>query len=216
MRFYAAVAKDYLNGSCLACRQGCGCILENGPNGPASRPKNQNKLETRRAWKKKDATAFEKLYGMYADNISGVINTIVKNDSLAQEICQDVFIKIWNKADSYNSSKGRFFTWILNIARNAAIDEIRSRSYKNEKKNLSADYFVGILENSEDTDSVVDTKGLRKLVKNLKEKCVQIIELLYFKGFTQKEASETLNMPIGTIKTRNRNCINELRSMLDV
>lgn len=162
-------------------------------------------------FKKKDPSAFEKLYGMYADNICGVINTIVKNDGIAQEICQDVFIKIWNNSESYNSSKGRFFTWILNIARNAAIDEIRSRSYKNEKKNLSADYFVGILQNKEEEDSVVDTKGLRNLVKNLKEKCVQIIELLYFRGYTQKDAAEELDIPIGTVKTRNRSCISQLR-----
>ncbi|WP_339842208.1 RNA polymerase sigma factor [uncultured Maribacter sp.] len=167
-------------------------------------------------FKKKDPSAFEKLYGMYAVNICGVINTIVKNDGIAQEICQDVFIKIWNNSESYNSSKGRFFTWILNIARNAAIDEIRSRSYKNERKNLSADYFVGILQNKEDEDSVVDTKGLRNLVKNLKEKCVQIIELLYFRGYTQKDAAEELDIPIGTVKTRNRSCISQLRENMEI
>ncbi|SEK39170.1 RNA polymerase sigma-70 factor, ECF subfamily [Maribacter orientalis] len=167
-------------------------------------------------FKKKDPSAFEKLYGMYADNICGVINTIVKNDSIAQEICQDVFIKIWNNSESYNSSKGRFFTWILNIARNAAIDEIRSRSYKNEKKNLSADYFVGILQNKEEEESSnVDTNGLRNLVKNLKEKCVQIIELLYFRGYTQKDAAEELDIPIGTVKTRNRSCISQLRENME-
>lgn len=162
-------------------------------------------------FQKKDATAFEELYGMYAENICGVINTIVQNDSIAQEICQDVFIKIWNNAESYNSSKGRFFTWILNIARNAAIDEIRSRSYKNEKKNLSVDYFVGIFENRETVDPAVDLKSLRNLVKNLKEKCIQIIELLYFRGYTQKDAAEELEIPIGTVKTRNRSCISQLR-----
>lgn len=166
-------------------------------------------------FQKKDATAFEKLHGMYAENICGVINTIVKNDSIAQEICQDVFIKIWNNSESYNASKGRFFTWILNIARNAAIDEIRSRSYKNEKKNLSADYFVSILKNKEEEDSTIDVKGLRKLVKNLKEKCVQIIELLYFRGYTQKDAAEELDIPIGTVKTRNRSCISQLRENME-
>jgi len=163
-------------------------------------------------FKKKDPSAFEKLYGMYSENICGVINTIVKNDALAQEICQDVFIKIWNNCDSYNSSKGRFFTWILNIARNAAIDELRSKSYKNSKKNLSADYFVSILQNKEEEEGfTVDTKGLRQLVQNLKEKCVQIIELLYFRGYTQKDAAEELDIPIGTVKTRNRSCISQLR-----
>lgn len=169
-------------------------------------------------FKKKDTMAFEKLYDMYSENICGVINTIVKDDALAQEICQDVFIKIWNNCESYNASKGRFFTWILNIARNAAIDEIRSRSYKNNKKNLSADYFVNILQHREEEEenSTVDTKGLRKLVKNLKEKCVQIIELLYFRGYTQKDAAEELEIPLGTVKTRNRSCISQLRENMAV
>lgn len=168
-------------------------------------------------FQKKDTIAFETLYGMYSKNICGVINTIVKNEARSQEICQDVFVKIWNNSDHYNASKGRFFTWILNIARNAAIDEIRSRSYKNEKKNLSADYFVSVLESRED-ESTMDpsTKGLKKLIKNLKEKCVQIIELLYFRGYTQKEAAEELEIPVGTVKTRNRSCISQLRENMEV
>lgn len=166
-------------------------------------------------FKKKDIVAFEKLYAMYSQNICRVINTIVKNEDRAQEICQDVFIKIWNNADTYNASKGRFFTWILNIARNAAIDEVRSKSYKNQKKNLPADYFVHVLEQPEDQTSSIDSKGLRKLINNLKAKCVQLIELLYFRGYTQKEAAEELDIPIGTIKTRNRSCISQLRENMD-
>ncbi|QLG43998.1 RNA polymerase sigma factor [Costertonia aggregata] len=162
-------------------------------------------------FRKKDMAAFERLHAMYAENICGAINTIVKNDVLAQEICQDVFVKIWNNAETYNPSKGRFFTWVLNIARNAAIDKIRSRSYKNEKKNLSTDHFVGIVESSEDEPRNFDAAGLKKLVKNLKEKCIQIIDLIYFKGYTQKEVAEELEIPIGTVKTRNRSCISQLR-----
>lgn len=164
-------------------------------------------------FQKKDTAAFEKLYGMYSENICGIINTIVRNDTLAEEICQDVFIKIWNNSDSYNPTKGRFFTWILNIARNAAIDEIRSKSYKNSKQNLSADYFVGILDYKADTTTEKeDHTGFRRLLVNLKDKCVQIIELLYFKGLTQKEVAEELDIPLGTVKTRNRNCISQVRN----
>lgn len=164
----------------------------------------------------KDMKAFEKLYAMYSENICGVINTIVKNTDLAEEICQDVFMKAWNNAESYNASKGRFFTWILNIARNAAIDEVRSKSYKNSKQNLSSDFFVGILENGEDLNSKVDTIGIQNLLRNLKEKCVQIIDMLYFKGYTQKEAAEELDIPIGTVKTRNRNCISQIRGNIAI
>ncbi len=163
-------------------------------------------------FQQKDTFAFERLHAMYAENIFGVINTIVKDDNLAQEICQDVFVKIWNNALHYNSSKGRFFTWILNIARNSAIDVLRSKNYKNQKKNLSADYFVSILENApEENETTVNTVGLRKLVSKLKEKCIKVIELLYFKGYTQKEVSEELDIPVGTVKTRNRSCISQLR-----
>ena len=164
----------------------------------------------------KDMKAFEKLYAMYSENICGVINTIVKNTDLAEEICQDVFMKAWNNAESYNASKGRFFTWIMNIARNAAIDELRSKSNKNSKQNLSSDFFVNILESKDDLNSQMDTIGIQNLLKNLKEKCVQIIELLYFKGYTQKEAAEELDIPVGTVKTRNRNCISQIRGNIAI
>ena len=162
-------------------------------------------------FQKKDLIAFEKLYDLYIDNIRGVINTIVRDGALAEELAQDVFVKAWRNSGSYNPSKGRFFTWILNIARNTAIDKVRSKSYKEQKKNLSADYFVGILEHADEEEQRIDTAALKKLLLNLRKKCVQIIELLYFRGYTQKQAAEALNIPLGTVKTRNRNCIGKLR-----
>ncbi len=162
-------------------------------------------------FQQKDKTAFAKLYDMYAENICGVINVILNDPERSQELCHDVFIKIWEKSDQYDTSKGRFFTWILNIARNTAIDELRSKSHKNQKKNLSVDSLVGIYENSEDLNDKIDTIGLQSLLKGLKDKCILLIDLLYFKGFTQKEAAKELKTPIGTIKTRLRSCISEIR-----
>ncbi|AUC84001.1 RNA polymerase subunit sigma-70 [Polaribacter sp. ALD11] len=167
-------------------------------------------------FQQKDVKAYEKLYNMYCNSISGVVNTIVKNDGVAQEITQDVFIKAWNKSDSYSAKKGRFFTWILNIARNAAIDYTRSKKFKQSKQNLNSDFFVDILETSDNLDNSTDAIGIKEFVKNLGEKCKSVIELLFFKGYTQKEASEELDIPLGTIKTRNRNCIAELRTMVGV
>jgi RNA polymerase sigma-70 factor (ECF subfamily) len=164
----------------------------------------------------KDVKAYEKLYNLYCDSISGVVNNIVKNENIAQEITQDVFIKAWNKADTYSEKKGRFFTWLLNIARNSAIDYTRSKKFKQSKQNLNSDFFVDILESSSSLDNSTNTIGLKEFVTKLSDKCKAVIELLYFKGFTQKEASEELNMPLGTIKTRNRSCIGELRTMLGV
>lgn len=165
-------------------------------------------------FKKRDEVAFGKLYHMYKDSIHGVIFNIVRDRDIAEEVMQDVFIKAWNKSDMYSVEKGRFFTWILNIARNAAIDKTRSKSFKNSKKNLKAEFFVNILETSDSLDDSTDAIGIKKYVKELTEKCKKVIEYLYFKGYTQKETSETLDIPIGTIKTRNRNCIKKLRDIV--
>lgn len=167
-------------------------------------------------FQQKDIAAYEKLYEMYSDSIFGVILNIVKKEDIAEEILQDVFVKIWNNAKSYNASKGRFFTWILNIARNASIDYTRSKAYKKNKENQNSDYFVDILETNENLDAQTNTIGLRKFVKELSEKCKSVIEFLYFKGYTQKEASEELDIPLGTIKTRNRQCLEQLRINLGV
>ncbi|SDB23179.1 RNA polymerase sigma-70 factor, ECF subfamily [Flavobacteriaceae bacterium MAR_2010_188] len=165
-------------------------------------------------FKQKDEKAFETLYNMYKDSIHGVIYNIVRDVDIAEEIMQDVFIKAWNKSDMYSADKGRFFTWILNIARNAAIDNTRSKSFKNSKKNLKAEFFVNILETSDNLNDKVDAIGIGRYVKELTEKCKKVIEYLYFKGYTQKETAETLDIPIGTIKTRNRNCIQKLRDIV--
>lgn len=143
-----------------------------------------------------------------------MIYNIVRDHAIAEEVMQDVFIKIWHKADNYSKDKSRFFTWILNIARNAAIDKTWSKSFKQGKRNLNASFFVDILETSENLDTTTNTIGIKQFVSKLAKKCIEVIELLYFKGYTQSEASEALDIPIGTIKTRNRNCIKELRNIV--
>jgi RNA polymerase sigma-70 factor (ECF subfamily) len=165
-------------------------------------------------FKAKNITAFEKLYEMYKESIYGVIYNIVRQHDIAEEVMQDVFVKIWNKSESYSKDKGRFFTWILNISRNAAIDTIRSKTYKTEKQNLNTDSFVDIIETEDNLDVKTDAIGIKQFVSKLAEKCKDVIELLYFKGYTQSEASEKLDMPIGTVKTRNRNCIKDLRDLV--
>lgn len=158
--------------------------------------------------------AFERIYELYSESTYGIIYSIVNDEKIAEEILQDVFLKIWDNASSYNSDKGRFFTWVLNIARNASIDQIRSKSHKNEKKNLAADNFVNILENKSHFSAKADAIGIGKYIDILKPICKKLIDLLFFKGFTQKETAEELEMPLGTVKTKNRACINKLREML--
>ena len=158
--------------------------------------------------------AFQRIYELYSESVYGIIYSILNDEAIAQEILQDVFLKIWNNSSSYNSDKGRFFTWILNIARNASIDHIRSKSHKNSKKNLAADNFVDILESRSNFSDKADAIGIKKYIDILKPVCKKLIDLLFYKGYTQKETAEELEMPLGTVKTRNRACINKLREML--
>ena len=165
---------------------------------------------------KRDDRAFTKLYSMYNKSLFGVISNLIKEQEEAEDVLQEVFVKIWKNIDSYNESKGRFYTWILNIARNTAIDKLRSKGFNNNQKNLSADNFVHLLDDSNKLTDRIDTIGIKEFVKKLKPKCIQIIELLFFQGYTQQEASDELEIPLGTIKTQNRTCMNDLRNYLKV
>ena len=158
--------------------------------------------------------AFERIYQLYSKSIFGVIFTILKDEKLAEEILQDVFLKVWEKAPTYDASKGRFFTWILNIARNASIDQLRSRSYKDLQKNVEDETFVDIIESRQNLVDNTDAIGLRKYIRLLEPLCRSIIELLFFKGYTQQESAKALEMPLGTLKTRNRMCIKKLRAWI--
>lgn len=157
--------------------------------------------------------AFSRIYELYAKNIYSVIYVILRENELTEEVLQDVFIKVWKNAHTYSIDKGRFYTWLLNIARNTAIDKTRSKSFKNNNKNLSTDNFVSILAGHDQLSEKTDAIGLGKVVAQLKPLCIKLIDFIYFKGYTQAETAEVMESPLGTIKTRMRNCMNELRKI---
>ena len=97
---------------------------------------------------KKDSRAYTLLYDMYSKSLFAVINNLVKDREEAEDVLQEVFVKIWKNIDTYNQSKGRLYTWMLNISRNTAIDKLRSKGFNNSQKNLSSDNFVHLLDDS--------------------------------------------------------------------
>ena len=116
---------------------------------------------------------------------------------MAENILQDVFLKIWQNIDSFDVSKGRFLTWAMNISRNASIDHVRSKSHRNEKVTDGSDAFP---EQSHFTETKVDHIGLKEVIGRLDPKYRQLIDLLYFEGYTQAEVAEELAMPLRTVK----------------
>ena len=162
----------------------------------------------------RDNKAFTYLYENYSGALYGIINQIIPDKESANDVLQEVFLNIWKKIETYDTSKGRLFTWILNIARNAAIDKIRSKSWQNDLKNQSLPDDVNTLKNQSvkmDTDNM----GFKKVLGKLKEEQRTLIELSYFQGYTHEEIAKGMSIPLGTVKTRIRSALLQLRTMIE-
>ena len=163
--------------------------------------------------KERNTKAISLLTENYADTLYGMVLRIVKQEVLAEEVLQDVFVKIWKNAEKYDSSKGRLFTWMANIARNTSIDLIRSARFNRESKTNTLDLSVY---NNEKWSTELNTEdsGLRKVIASLDKKQIQVIDLVYFQGYTHSEVAKELDIPLGTVKSRIRLAIIELRKKL--
>ncbi len=163
------------------------------------------------ALKRQDTIAIKALYDMYSGALLGVISRIVIHTEIAEDLLQETFVKIWNSAASYDSSKGRLFTWMMNVARNLSIDKLRSKDFKNSAKNQDIENNVDFIDEQKRVTFNADTLGIKELVTQLKPDFKNVLEMIYFKGYTHVEAAEALNLPLGTVKTRVRMAILELR-----
>jgi RNA polymerase sigma factor (sigma-70 family) len=163
------------------------------------------------ALQRREKIAAEALYDMYSASLYGVIVRIVNDEAIAEDILQDTFVKIWNSFSGYSTEKGRLFTWMVNIARNLAIDKIRSKDYKNQAKNQELENSVTFIDERRNTVYKPELLGVKDLVEQLKPEQKSILDLVYFKGYTHVEAADELGVPLGTIKTRLRAAITQLR-----
>lgn len=167
------------------------------------------------ALKERKNNAFSYLYDNYAGALYGIIKQIITdNQELASDVLQEVFINIWRKIETYDPAKGRLFTWMLNIARNASIDTLRSKSYQNSQKNQELPGNVYKEATNQTTQMNVDHIGLKKVLEKLKPEHRVLVELAYFKGFTHDEIADIQGIPLGTVKTRIRNALLQLRDYL--
>ena len=157
----------------------------------------------------------EILYDNYSSALYGVILRIVQKDEIAEDVLQETCLKIWNNFKQYNASKGRLFTWIINVARNTAIDKIRSREFANAAKNRNVDDSVDSVNLKQYHSFNPETIGIKEMVNNLEKEHKEIIDLMYFKGYTQIEVALKLHIPLGTVKTRARTAIMKLRKYFE-
>jgi RNA polymerase sigma factor (sigma-70 family) len=165
--------------------------------------------------KEGDQNAFSYLYDNYSKALFGIIYTIVGNTEEAEDILQIVFLKIWSSFSMYDKDKGRLYTWMLNITRNSAIDYVRSKQNKTNSKNLTSDNIVNEIDKEHSSTANYDYIGLKNVLEELKEDHKVIIDMAYYKGYTQDEIAKELKLPLGTVKTKVRQAIIKLREVIN-
>ncbi|WP_420460232.1 RNA polymerase sigma factor [Neolewinella sp.] len=177
-------------------------------------PANQDKQDTLlELLLKKDEAGMRYLFDHYGGALNNIIGRIVTEPQICEEVLQDVLLRIWENADSYEPGKSRLFTWMARIARNAAIDRVRSKGYRQNGKTDGIDAIV-VNHTTLSETMPVEHIGLAKLLDALDNNYRSIIDLLYFKDYTQAETAEALDLPLGTVKTRSRRALQKLRELL--
>ncbi len=141
---------------------------------------------------------------------------LVRRTDITEDLLQDAIVKIWKHIDSFDPAKGTLFTWMLNIARNHAIDYLRSSGYKNQLQNVNMDLLSGQMDYISATTSnipEVDVKDFKTQALQIESKYSEIIDMIFFYGFTQQQTATMLNLPLGTIKTRARKGLRMLKTL---
>lgn len=162
--------------------------------------------------KSEDQRDFARLYDHYAASLYGILQRWIKDAGIAENLLQDVFVKAWRCRHQYSEEKGKLFTWLYRIARNLCIDYFRSRGCKNSRLCVSGEDMPGLLNREADSNTIIpDAIGLHELLGTLRAEERDLINLMYFKGLTQRQIAEMLDIPVGTVKTRMNKAIKELR-----
>jgi RNA polymerase sigma factor (sigma-70 family) len=164
--------------------------------------------------KAKDNRAFSFLYDNYHEALFRAIKKIITDHNDASDVIQDVFINIYRKIESYDASKGRLFTWMLNIAVNASVDKVKSASHRHIKNTCSLDKVTG--SRLWVVAPHISDIGITKRLALLNAKQGELIHLLYFKGFTHEQISLMRGIPVGTVKSRIRIALRQLKQFLIV
>ncbi|MFQ5967026.1 MAG: ECF RNA polymerase sigma factor SigK [Acidimicrobiia bacterium] len=180
---------------------------------PADSPPDLDGLLLRVAWGDRDS--FEQLYDRVAGKVFGLVLRVLRNRAQAEEVSQEVLIEVWRHADRFKPARGHAMTWIMTIAHRRAVDRVRSEGAARSREervgvnpgpaaDIVADRVVEGLERDRVREALTSLTNLQR----------EAIELAYFGGRTYREIAELLDTPLGTIKTRMRDAVIRLRTVL--
>ena len=159
-----------------------------------------------------DERAFLALYDRYAAQVHALTLRVLSDSMLAEEATQDTFLKLWSRARQYLAERGPFIVWLLTIARRTALDRLR---LEGRRPTLSTgddpEEFWHFIPDAKTASEESRWRSLYLAVQSLTPDHRQVIDLAYYQGFSQSEIAEVLGWPLGTVKTRMRAAIEQLR-----
>jgi RNA polymerase sigma-70 factor, ECF subfamily len=165
-------------------------------------------------------TAISTLYDRYSRTVFGVGLKILGDRSSAEELVQDVFLKVWRSASTFDPSRGSFSTWLYRVTRSCALDLYRKRAHKVHPVPEGESYLATARDSSAGPQEVVDESWLSWRVSRALEVLDaphrEVIELAYFRGLSQREVSERTGLPLGTVKSRTASAFKKLRGELAI
>jgi RNA polymerase sigma-70 factor (ECF subfamily) len=168
----------------------------------------------------RDLKAFRTLYARYSSLVYSAALRVVRDAQIAEDMVQEIFLRLWRKPESYTAARGKFATWLTSVTRNRAVDEVRSRGRRYRHETASPEEQEREFPGPETDDPALSAElsDQRRLImtalSQLPAEQRQTIELAYFGGLTQQEISERLGQPLGTVKTRIRLGMQKLRAAL--
>lgn len=168
----------------------------------------------------RDLTAFRTLYNRYSSLVYSASLRVLRDAGLAEDMVQEIFLRIWRKPESYVATRGKFATWLTSVTRNRAVDAIRSRNrrYRHETASPEEQEWDVPGDERDDPALTAEMSDQRRMIlaalSGLPAEQRRVIQLAYFGGLTQQEISDKLDQPLGTVKTRIRLGMQKLKAAL--
>jgi len=167
-----------------------------------------------------NASALEQLYDRYVRQCFSLALRMLGDSAVAEEVIQEIFLKLWTNPGSYSLQKGKFVSWLLSLVHHRCIDELRRRS----RTDVALDDETGSVLNTEPDPALEpgdqvwvmeQQRAVREALAQIPQNQRQVLELAYFRGLSHSEIAEKLGQPLGTVKTRIRLGMQSLRNLLE-
>jgi len=165
-----------------------------------------------------DKDAFERLYDRIAGPVFGVVRRVLRDPAQSQEVTQEVLIEVWRTATRFDANRGSASSWVLTMAHRRAVDRVRSAQSATDREARAAllDHTPDYDEVAEAVQTRLEAEQVRKALESLTALQREALRLAYYGGYTQREVSDLLGVPLGTVKTRLRDGLIRLRDALGV